>query len=921
MGLRARLVLSSFASLTLLLAGAPAVTRADTAAPPAAGGAVLKQRVNVNALPPSGPTAQPMRPGDPDVAPAGSGPGAPSSIAGRASHPLAGAAFGPASPAGPSSTADSSGRVDPAIAQLDEFTGVAFDNISPPDTQMAVSAKGVIELTNTLVQVFRSNNNKSFQLSALFGQPVIPMTTPLWADPKVLYDNLSNRFFSAAFINDICNPAPVNQGGTGCTTNNDTEIDVAVSDSDDPSGGWAVYTVATDTTHRLLDQPKVGVTDDKVVMAWNITGFAGPFQVVVIQKSDMLAAAASAAAVFLPQDTVHYNILPAQSLSSTSDAWAMSIRNGSNQLTVFKITGTPGGGNVSMTSQDFGIGSVSNPPLAEQPNNGRGLDDRPANIQSAVFQNGVLWGAGDDGCTPPGDNTTRACMRFERVLISGGNPSLDQDTDIGENGADLFYPAVTVDAADNLWIASSVSSTSEFPAAGVTFVPAGKIPSVVGGVDYAIGTRVYDCQLCTNAGDSRNRFGDYSGAGRNPAHPMDIYTAAEFGATGNSSDNWSTAIGRFTVEPPHVASLNPNHVPERSPCTFFTTIGGSEFAIGASTVAFGGSGSPSVSVSNPETLTAQVPPQAAGTVDVTVTTAAGTSATVPVDQFTYDADTTPPTTSASAAPAPNGSGWNNSDVTVSLSAADEACGTGVKSITYSASGGQNIAPTTISSSSSSFVISGEGTTTVSYFATDVAGNSSSTAQLTVKLDKTPPVITINVPAATTYTINQVVNADYTCADAVSGLASCVGTVVSGSPIDTSTVGVHSFTVSSSDIAGNSTSTTVSYTVAYGICNLYDPTKVKKAGSTVPIRIELCDAAGNDLSSGAIAVHADLITPGSLAPTSTSNPGDFFIFDATLGTSGGYIYNEQTKGLPPGTYMLHFSAAGDPTDHTAVFMLS
>ena len=102
---------------------------------------------------------------------------------------------------------------------------------------------------------------------------------------------------------------------------------------------------------------------------------------------------------------------------------------------------------------------------------------------------------------------------------------------------------------------------------------------------------------------------------------------------------------------------------------------------------------------------------------------------------------------------------------------------------------------------------------------------------------------------------------------------------------------------------------------------YDPTKVKKAGSTVPIKIELCDAAGNDLSSGAIAVHADLITPGGVAPVSSSNPGNFFTFDATLGTSGGYIYNEQTKGLAPGTYMLHFSAAGDPTDHTAVFMLS
>jgi len=916
-GHRLGILLSLGAGLALAFAATPAVT---VAAPGShADGASLKHRVHVLSLPAAShrhAAGIPAKPNDPPAEAAPTGPAAP--VAGRAGPSAQGSQSGSVPTPGAVTTAASSGRNDPSLAQLDEFTAIGFDNISPPDTQMAVSAKGVLELTNTIGQVFSSSNNKTFNLSDLFGAPVIPMTTPLWADPKVLYDNLSGRFFADTFINDICDPRPP-PTGTGCTTNNDTEVDVAVSDSDDPSGGWTVYTVATNTSNTLLDQPKVGVTDDKVVMAWNVSGFAGPFQVVVIQKSDMLAAAASAADVFLPQDTSHYNIIPAQSLSSTADEWALSTRGGTSTLTVFKITGTPAGNNVSMTSTDFGIGSVNQPPLAEQPNSGRGLDTRPAGMQSAVFQNGVVWAAGEDSCTPPGDSTARACMRFERVLISGGSPSLDQDVDIGQNGSHLFYPAVTMDAADNLWIASSVSSTSEFPAAGVTFVPAGKIPASVGGIDYAVGTRVYDCVLCTNAGDSRNRWGDYSGAGRNPAHPMDVYTAAEFGAIGNSSDNWSTAIARFTVEPPHVALLSPNHVPERSTCTFFTTVTGSEFAINASSVAFGGAAATN-SVTDPQTLTAVVPPQAAGKVDVTVTTAAGTSALVPADQFTYDPDTVAPTTTALAAPAPNGAGWNSTDVTVSLSAVDEPCGTGVQSITYSAAGAQPIPPTTVAGSSASVVISQEGVTTVSYNATDVAGNVESTKQVTVRVDKTPPVITITSPAAATYTLNQVVAAAYSCANPTSGVASCVGTVANGNPIDTSTLGVHSFVVNSADVAGNTSSATVSYTVAYGVCLLYDPTLPKKAGSTVSIKLELCDAGGTDLSSAATAVHADLITPGGVTPVSNANAGNFFMFDPTLGTSGGYIYTLSTKGLAPGTYDLHFSAAGDPTDHTTQFIL-
>jgi hypothetical protein len=59
-----------------------------------------------------------------------------------------------------------------------------------------------------------------------------------------------------------------------------------------------------------------------------------------------------------------------------------------------------------------------------------------------------------------------------------------------------------------------------------------------------------------------------------------------------------------------------------------------------------------------------------------------------------------------------------------------------------------------------------------------------------------------------------VNASYSCSDPSggSGLDSCNGTVAAGSPLDTGSVGSHSFTVTARDHAGNERSRTVTYTV-------------------------------------------------------------------------------------------------------------
>jgi hypothetical protein len=111
---------------------------------------------------------------------------------------------------------------------------------------------------------------------------------------------------------------------------------------------------------------------------------------------------------------------------------------------------------------------------------------------------------------------------------------------------------------------------------------------------------------------------------------------------------------------------------------------------------------------------------------------------------------------------------------------------------------------------------------------------------------------------------------------------------------------------------------------YSVCLLYDPTKAVHSGATIPIKLQLYDGSGNDLSSSTITVHAISVTQiststsGAVENAGNSNPDNDFRFDATLGSTGGYIFNLKTTGLSTGTYKVNFTVTGDSFVYAANF---
>jgi hypothetical protein len=211
-----------------------------------------------------------------------------------------------------------------------------------------------------------------------------------------------------------------------------------------------------------------------------------------------------------------------------------------------------------------------------------------------------------------------------------------------------------------------------------------------------------------------------------------------------------------------------------------------------------------------------------------------------------------------------------------------------------------------------------GTVTV----TDRAGNSATFPSPVVRIDETPPIVTVSVPGdGAIYLLDQPVTASWSASDALSGLASASGTVASGSPIDTpfSALGPHTFSVTGLDNAGNSTTVTHTYFVQYSsaighvVLSPIQTGAVFKVGSTVPVKFQVFDFFGTSIGTPGVVQSFVLVgTSASTTelnqPLSTSADGGFrwdptaqqWVFNlSTDGGTSGLTYDYQI-GLNDGT---------------------
>jgi hypothetical protein len=180
-------------------------------------------------------------------------------------------------------------------------------------------------------------------------------------------------------------------------------------------------------------------------------------------------------------------------------------------------------------------------------------------------------------------------------------------------------------------------------------------------------------------------------------------------------------------------------------------------------------------------------------------------------------------------------------------------------------------------------------------------------------DTAAPVITITTPAdGSSFLLGAGVLADWSATDALSGVCSANGTVPSGAPIDTATLGPHSFVVVATDCAGNSASAESTYFVRYAFGGFLPPVRddgssIFRQGSTIPVKFQLRDASGAIVSTASATLTYALVADGIVGTveeaisSAAATEGNLFRFDPV---SEQYVFNLSTDLLAPAkTYQL------------------
>lgn len=514
--------------------------------------------------------------------------------------------------------------------QTSDFSANGDQNVAPPDTQLAAGPSNLLEMVNSTGSVWNKDGTfvMDFDLNAFYG---LIGTGYSFSDPRVLYDALSGRWFAT---------------GVAYTSSFASEFVLAVSTGSLPTGTWNIYKAAQSSL--LHDQPKLGVSTDKVAIAWNDFLNGSFFQGAttwVLQKSPLLTGSPAPGTAVGPNSN-QSGIVPAQHLANSSvlylvynnsDCGYTGCNTGSPTIGVIAAGGTPGTSTFTWTESDPGIAGTSNPPNADQPGMPASIDTNDDRFLNSVWLNGTLWTGGNDACTPPSDTTVRPCSRLIQVLT--GTMTVNQNFDLGQSGADLFYPVAWLAGSGDTFVGYNFSSINDYVGFRVAGQPAGSSPQTIVGAQTAqAGLALYNLSQCFPSYTGPDRWGDYGGAAFDPSTTGDVWVAGEYAGSNASFPkcDWATYAQRLdfqSMPAPTVTGVSPGGGVTAGGTSVVIT--GTGFA-GATAVNFG-SLKASFTITSDTQITASSPAQCAGAVDVTVSSASGTSGTSSADLFTYTA--------------------------------------------------------------------------------------------------------------------------------------------------------------------------------------------------------------------------------------------------------------------------------------------
>jgi hypothetical protein len=463
----------------------------------------------------------------------------------------------------------------------------------PPDQGLCVGNGFVMDAVNTALAVYDANGSLRAgptDLNTFFGYPAeIDRTTgivgPSLGDPKCYYDVSINRWFVTSLTFDT----------DGVTT----RVDIAVSQTGDPTGTWSTFSLLTtnDGTNGTPvhpncpcfgDQPLIGADANAFVISTNeysvepFGAFFNGAQVYAISKSRLAAAAGGggatppavlidAGAIPTPDDGgIWYTLQPATSpgrsfeRSNGGTEYFLSALDffnlGDNRIAAWALTNTRSlngpSPSLSLANDVIRSEQYAPPPPASQKAGPiplgdqlgepeETIDSNDDRMNQVVFAGGLLY-SGVNTAVGAGDRVGAAYFivapQWRRAAF---NARVIFDGYVSIRNENVLFPSIGVNDFGVAVMSFSISGPDYFPSTGYARI----LGPIVGPVHVAgAGASPEDgfTGYAAFDGDGTSRWGDYSAAVADSQG--NIWIAAEFipGTPRTVNANWGTFVGRVS---------------------------------------------------------------------------------------------------------------------------------------------------------------------------------------------------------------------------------------------------------------------------------------------------------------------------------------------------------------------------------------
>jgi hypothetical protein len=379
--------------------------------------------------------------------------------------------------------------------------------LEPPDEGLGAGNGYVANFVNVTGGIYSNDGQLlagPFYLNDFFGEAPDANTS----DPRVFYDNSSHTWFATILEYGISKKGTISG----------SRVDVAVSQSADPTGAWNVYSFDTSNLNHfhcpcLADYPILGIDRHNVYISTNEfttdeQAFNGS-QLYALSKSQLVAGRHSVNLVYFQNLSIAggpaFHVQPANEYGKTQAEWMMNSLdpNGTSdhRIGVWAVTNehsvTSGHGMPVLSARVVHSETYSFPPNARTPKGfcgGCGSGGAPTSgkvatdwdaMQETQYINGQLVGALNTGITIPGDTSVRSGVAWFVV-----HPSLDgsvvsskthvaRQNYVAVQGEYLTYPHINMTGNGAMALTFSLGGPKTFLSAAYSVARNGRTFKIV----------------------------------------------------------------------------------------------------------------------------------------------------------------------------------------------------------------------------------------------------------------------------------------------------------------------------------------------------------------------------------------------------------------------------------------------------------